>query len=141
MGTWGGGNFESDTALDHLSTVVDRLVTEVAEAMAGDPLGIEPDEYWGVAVPCNLELLHVLARAGYGHGSLPEAGVVEGWKETFMAVWERTIDELGPSPEYKEERRSVLNRTFDRLAEAVTRGATVDDADRADHAGRGGQGG
>ncbi|TXS48810.1 DUF4259 domain-containing protein [Streptomyces sp. t39] len=131
MGTWGSGNFESDTALDHLSAVVDRLVTEVAEAMAGDPVVVEPDEYWGVAVPCNLELLRVLAQAGYAHGNLPEAGVVEEWKRAFMDVWERTIDGLEPTPGFKEDRRSVLNRTFDELAEAAagrtTPGRTAQD--------------
>ncbi|MFJ8043384.1 DUF4259 domain-containing protein [Kitasatospora sp. NPDC096147] len=119
MGTWGSGNFESDTALDHLSIVIDRLVGEVAEAMAGDPVELEPDEYWGVAVPCHLELLHALAEGGYAGGSLPEAEVVEGWKRTFMAVWEQSIDGLEPSPAFKEERRAVLHRTFDRLARAA----------------------
>ncbi|KQV04719.1 MULTISPECIES: DUF4259 domain-containing protein [unclassified Kitasatospora] len=119
MGTWGSGNFESDAALDHLSIVVDRLVTEIAEAVAGDPVALEPDEYWGVAVPCNLELLHVLAQAGHAADDLPEPGVVEEWKKTYMAVWERTVDNLQPSPEFKEERRSVLNRTFDQLADAA----------------------
>ncbi|MEV8097707.1 DUF4259 domain-containing protein [Kitasatospora sp. NPDC085879] len=118
MGTWGSGNFESDTALDHLSTFVDRLVAEVAEAMASDPVEIEPDEYWGVAVPCNLELLHVLARAGHVSASL-QPQVIAEWKRTFMAVWERTIDDLEPSPAYKEGRRDVLTRTFDQLAAAA----------------------
>jgi hypothetical protein len=126
VGTWGSGNFESDTASDHLSMVVDRLVTEVAEAMAGDPVAIEPDEFWGVAVPCNLELLHVLAQAGYAADYLPEAGVVEEWKKTFMEVWEQTIDDLEPSPVFKVERRSVLNRTFDQLADAIARRAAAD---------------
>ncbi|MFB7907693.1 DUF4259 domain-containing protein [Kitasatospora sp. NPDC056076] len=126
MGTWGSGNFESDTALDHLSSVVDGLVTEIAEALDGDPVEIEPDEYWGVAVPCNLELLHTLAVAGYAFEGLPEAGVVEDWKRTFLAVWERTVDGLEPSPEFKEERRTVLNRTFDQLADVIARRATDD---------------
>ncbi|MFI5532912.1 DUF4259 domain-containing protein [Kitasatospora sp. NPDC051853] len=126
MGTWGSGNFESDAALDHLSIVVDRLVSEVAEAMADDPVAIEPDEYWGVAVPCNLELLHVLAQAGYARDDLPEAEVIEGWKRTFMAVWERTIDGLEPSPRFKDERRAVLNRTFDQLIDATTRPPAAD---------------
>ncbi|MFC4508612.1 MULTISPECIES: DUF4259 domain-containing protein [Streptomyces] len=117
MGDWGTGNFENDTAADHLSILTDRLVTEVADAMAGDPVEIEPDEYWGVAVPANLELLSLLARQGYVGASLPEAEVVEGWKKTYMAVWESCIDDLMPSSGYKDERRTVLIRTFDELAE------------------------
>ncbi|MFE6748475.1 DUF4259 domain-containing protein [Kitasatospora purpeofusca] len=128
MGTWGSGNFESDTALDHMSAVVGRLVDEVAEAMAGDPVGIEPDEYWGEAVPCQLELLHILAQAGRATEGLPKAAVVEGWKETYMAVWERSIDGLEPKPEYKEKRREVLIRTFDQLA-ADAREAEIDEDD------------
>ncbi|MBT2410772.1 DUF4259 domain-containing protein [Streptomyces sp. ISL-12] len=124
MGTWGSGNFESDTALDHLSLVIDRLVSDVTGAMTGDPVAIEPDEYWGVAVPCNLELLHTLAEAGHTTG-LPAPEVIAAWKQTFLTVWERTIDDLGPSPAYKEERRAVLNRTFDQLA-AVARQETAD---------------
>lgn len=122
MGTWGEGNFDSDTALDHESVVIARLLTEVAEAMAGDPADIEPDQYWGVAVPCNLELLHVLAQAGYANDHLPEAEVVEEWKKAYMAVWERAIHDLGPEPGFTEERRSVLNRTFDQLADDARKG-------------------
>ncbi|WP_197371981.1 DUF4259 domain-containing protein, partial [Streptomyces clavuligerus] len=120
MGTWGSGNFESDTAADHLSVVTARLVSEVAEAMAGDPVGLEPDEYWGTAVPCNLELLHLIAAQGHVGAELPKAAVVEAWKRTFMAVWERSIDDLEPSQDFKERRRALLLETFDRVA-AVAR--------------------
>ncbi|MFJ6573826.1 DUF4259 domain-containing protein [Streptomyces sp. NPDC091292] len=119
MGTWGSGNFDSDTAADHLSDLTGRLVSEITEAMAGDPVQLEPDEYWGVALPCNLELLHTIAARGYVGAEVPDAEVIEGWKKTFMAVWEATIDDLGPSPAYKEERRGVLNRTFDQLADVA----------------------
>ncbi|MFH0176943.1 DUF4259 domain-containing protein [Streptomyces cacaoi] len=53
MGDWGTGNFDNDTAADHLSILTNRLITEVADAMADDPADIEPDEYWGVVVPAN----------------------------------------------------------------------------------------
>ncbi|MFI8434235.1 DUF4259 domain-containing protein [Streptomyces sp. NPDC079020] len=119
MGTWGSGNFESDTAMDYLSSFIDRLVAEVAEVMDGDPVEIEPDEYWGVAVPCQLELLTVLTRAGHTSDTLLRPEQVEKWKKQFIPVWERTIDDLGPSRDYKEERRAVLVRTFDQLAEAA----------------------
>ncbi|MGW4027829.1 DUF4259 domain-containing protein [Streptomyces sp. NPDC004838] len=116
MGTWGSGNFDSDTAADHLGDITGRLLTEVAEAMAGDPVALEPDDYWGVAVPCNLELLHLLASQGHVGAELPKAEVVAGWKDTFMAVWEGSIDDLGPAPGFKDERRAALTRTFDQLA-------------------------
>ncbi|MCX5111632.1 DUF4259 domain-containing protein [Streptomyces sp. NBC_00378] len=115
MGTWGSGNFDSDAAADHLSGITGRLVSEIEEAMAGDPVGLEPDEYDGVAVPCNVELLCLMAEQNHVGASVPEPAVAEGWKKTFMDVWERTIDGLEPEPEYKQDRRAELIRTFDRL--------------------------
>ncbi|MCX4866788.1 DUF4259 domain-containing protein [Streptomyces sp. NBC_00257] len=121
MGTWGSGNFDSDTAADHLSGITGRLVSEIEEAMAGDPVGLEPDEYDGVAVPCNVELLCLMAEQGYVGAGVPEPAVVEKWKKTFMDVWERTIDGLEPGPGHKEDRRAELIRTFDRLAALADR--------------------
>ncbi len=118
MGTWGAGNFDSDTAADHLGALGSRLVAEVSAAMAGDPVELEPDEYWGVAVPCDLELLLVLVRQGWVGLALPSPEVIRGWQERFLGVWERAIDGLEPDPAYKDERRVVLNETFERLAEA-----------------------
>ncbi|MFI7278100.1 DUF4259 domain-containing protein [Streptomyces sp. NPDC049879] len=119
MGTWDSGNFDNDTAAEHLAMVIGRLVDEIVAAMAGDPVGIEPDEYGGVVVPCNAELLTVLARAGYGAGALPGRAVVEEWRRRFVEVWERTIDGLEPTPEYRAKRRAILDRTFDGLAEVA----------------------
>ncbi len=117
MGTWGSGNFDDDTAADHLSELTDRLITEVTEAMSGDPVGIEPDEYWGVAVPCNLELLHLIAQQRYVGARLPDPDTVTAWKARFLAVWDDSIDGLEPTPDHKKQRRAVLVRTFDQLAE------------------------
>lgn len=129
MGTWGPGNFDDDTAADHLSSVSARLVEEIEAAMAGDPVALEPDEYAGVAVPCNVELLALLAEQKWAV-SLPHRETVLAWKETYLAVWDRTIEGLSPvSPKtkdaeaaarwstFKKARREVLVRTFDRLAD------------------------
>ncbi|SCL28241.1 DUF4259 domain-containing protein [Micromonospora inyonensis] len=121
MGTWGSGNFDGDTAADHLSDLTGRLISEIAEAMSGDPVGIEPDEYWGVAVPCNLELLGLIAAQGYVGASLPAPETIADWKSSYLAVWDRTIDDLEPAAEYKEQRRAVLVRTFDQLSELAKR--------------------
>ncbi|WP_329488660.1 DUF4259 domain-containing protein [Kitasatospora sp. NBC_01246] len=116
MGTWGSGNFDSDAAADHLGEFTARLIGEVEQAMAGDRVELEADEYWGTAVPCNLELLHLIASRHYVGAGLPAAATIEGWKADFMAVWEQSIDGLEPAPGHKEERRAVLLRTFDDLA-------------------------
>lgn len=43
-------------------------------------------------------------------------------------MWESTIDGLEPDAAYKDERRKVLNETFEHLAEAsaVAAGAVVE---------------
>ncbi|MEV6931967.1 DUF4259 domain-containing protein [Dactylosporangium sp. NPDC051485] len=119
MGTWGSGNFDSDTAADHLSILTARLMREIEDAMAGDPVELEPDEYWGVAVPCNVEILCLLAGQPWVGVVLPAAETVEAWKATFLAAWDANIDGLEPTPEHKAARRAVLERTFDRLTEAI----------------------
>ncbi|MDW5323798.1 DUF4259 domain-containing protein [Plantactinospora sp. KLBMP9567] len=124
MGSWGFGNFDNDTAADHLSIITKRLLDEVTEAMAGDPVELEPDEYWGVAVPCNLELLYRLAELPYVGVCLPEPDVAADWKRRYLAVWDETIGELVESAEARESRRAVLVETFDRFLAAARHEAT-----------------
>jgi len=91
--------------------------------MSGDPAGIVPDEDWGVAVPCNLELLHLIAQQNWLGTNLPHPDTIADWKTKYLAVWDQAIDALGPSPGYKEQRRTVLVQTFDQLAELAERKA------------------
>ncbi|MEE6262982.1 DUF4259 domain-containing protein [Plantactinospora sonchi] len=121
MGAWGNRNFDNDTAADHLSMITGRLLKEITEAMSGDPEEIEPDEYWGVAVPCNVELLYRLAELSYVGVMLPTPEVATGWKRQYLAVWDETIDELVSSAEHRAARRAVLVETFDRLIDAARR--------------------
>lgn len=120
MGTWGAGNFDSDTAADHVSGLSARLRDEIAAAMAGDPVELEPDEYWGTAVPCNVEILAMLAEQRWVGVDVPDLATVTAWKATYLGVW-RAIDELGPSAAWKKERRAVIAATFDRLAKECRR--------------------
>ncbi|GAA1306283.1 hypothetical protein [Saccharothrix xinjiangensis] len=121
MGTWGTGNYEDDTAADHLSTRTSGLVEEIAEHFAGDPVGLEPDEYGGAVVPGAVELLCLIAEQGWVGATLPPAAVALEWKRRYLEVWDATIDDLGPSPEYRAGRREVLVATFDRLVALASR--------------------
>jgi hypothetical protein len=115
MGTWGTGNFSSDTAADFLGELTGRAISEIAETMAADPVVLEPDEYWGVVVPCLVELLCLVGEQKHVGVRLPGADTVAGWKAHFLGVYDATIDGLDPEPGFKEARRRVLADTFDRL--------------------------
>jgi len=114
MGTWGPGNFDDDTAAEHLSILVHKLVGEVEKAMK-TPRELEPDEYWGVAVPCNLELLALIGKQEWVGCTLPPPETIEAWKAAYLEVWDAKIDGLSPKPDHKKTRRKELVATFDRL--------------------------
>jgi hypothetical protein len=111
MGAWGQGNFDNDTAADHLSTLMARLVGEVEQAMA-DPSQLEPDEYWGCAVPCTVEILTLLSSRQWVGATLPAPAAIGRWRDTYMQVWEDHIDDLEPTADYKQQRRAMLEKTF-----------------------------
>jgi hypothetical protein len=121
VGTWGSGNFDGDTAADHLSLRTGSLVEEVEGYFAGDPVGLEPDEYGGVAVPCSVELLCLIAEQGWVGTVLPPVDVAREWKRRYLDVWDATIEEFITSPERRAERREVLVATFDRLVALADR--------------------
>ncbi len=123
MGTWGPGNFDSDTAADHLSVLADKLVTDIETAMSGEPTGLEPDEWDGTTVPCNVELLTLLAKQRWVGVTLPAPATVAAWGTRFVEVWDGSIDGLTPKPEWKLARREVLVRTFAELEELCAREA------------------
>jgi hypothetical protein len=114
MGTWGPGNFDEDAAADLLSSTTSELLEQIVTAME-DPEGLEPDEIDGVMVPCNVELLALIAEQHWVGTTLPDATTVAAWKATYLAVWDGAIDGLAPKPAWKKERRAVLAHTFDRL--------------------------
>jgi hypothetical protein len=126
MGTWGAGHFEDDTALDHLSALRNtyklegmcaELLGAVRDAMA-NTASLEPDEYEGMIVPCNLEIIaQMMDVFGSSICMLPKPSVLERWKNTYLNVWDGCIDELEPDPDWKQSRREVLGQTFDRMLE------------------------
>jgi hypothetical protein len=63
MGVWGSGNFDEDMAEEHLAEVPRPLLQQIEEAAgdAGDPSAMEPDEYGGAAMLCNMEIIACLA--------------------------------------------------------------------------------
>ena len=46
---------------------------------------------------------------------MPEAETIQNWKTKYLAVWDKYIDGLVPKPGFKEERRAVILKSFNRL--------------------------
>jgi Domain of unknown function (DUF4259) len=120
MGTWGSGNFQDDTALDHFSGIVQPLLEHISKSFK-NKVSLEPDEYDGIAVLCNMDILVAIA---YGLGSqespffiskFPKVNKIAAWQKTYLEVWDDTIDGLDPDEDYKLERREVIVKTFERF--------------------------
>lgn len=113
MGTWGPGNFDDDTAADGLSIIVGELTEKLREEFEGTT-NLEPDEWGGPMVPAWLEILVLFKEQEWVGSDLPPSSTIAEWKRTYLEVWDGYIDELEPAPDYKRDRRAVLEKTFDR---------------------------
>jgi hypothetical protein len=114
MGVWGVGNFQSDAALDYLGTdIVDPLVAKLQEVV-DNPRRAEPDERTSAEVMVAVEVLCALCERC--RAVPPEPGLVEECRAAYLRVWDGYIDKLDPSPEFKEERRRVIESSFAELA-------------------------
>ena len=137
MGTWGAGNFDSDTALDYRDEFVQAhlqpLVREIEAAMEGEAKYIEPQEVEGVAVMCRVEILCWFAEQIGGGWVLPEPEVVGRWRKRYLAVWDGTMNQpwlfegrsITPAqsakPGFADRRRVVVVGTWDRLEQMSRR--------------------
>jgi hypothetical protein len=112
MGTWGAGNFESDSALDYINEQIDRYLG-VIEAIFDDPGRFRLDEdAEGMLIP-SVALLSLLCQ--HCHGALPRRIDVVAWKARYLDMYDAQIDGLEPAEDYKRQRRDEIAATFDTL--------------------------
>lgn len=98
MGTWGPGNFENDTAAEHLIVLCKALAQQIMQT-AAQPGLMQPDEPDSDIMLANIEILSVLAESigRYEAGwvgdmvfpfPFPAAEEIERWKLEFLRVWD-----------------------------------------------------
>lgn len=114
MGTWGPGHFDSDTSADHLSTVMAKWIQEIDEAMKS-PVELEADEYWGWAVPANLELLALVGKQGWVGTMLPDDAKLALWQKTFLAAHLPGFEALKASDDFIRGRKKAILASFAKL--------------------------
>jgi hypothetical protein len=125
MGTWGPGNFDSDMALDFINEQVDHYV-RLIEAIFDDEQRFLLDEDAEAMILPSIEILLLLC--GECHGVLPTSLDVAAWTARYLAMYDDQIDGLEPGPDFKRQRRTVIEETFDELLRRHTRQWRRDEA-------------
>ena len=114
MGTWGSGNLDSDGALDYMGDRSSELIGQIWDSLR-DKTSTEADESDYDELFVNLEWLLALEAAGLVSGwTLPPVAELDPVTESWLAAWSEYFDGLA-GPEFKAERRAVIEKTFDRF--------------------------
>jgi hypothetical protein len=113
MGTWGGGNFDNDGALDFVQELVHQLATGIDACFGEDRAALDEDGE-GTLVP-SVAILTLLAK--HCGAAVPQVEFVEGWKTRYLAVFDDEIEGLAPSGDFAVQRRAVIEQTFNELLE------------------------
>ena len=112
MGSWGPGNFDNDTARDHLFEVTRELAEQVEQALADATAlklagkvetNAELAETLDAVLP-NIEIICVLHES-LGGGFLPEPESADEWQSQFEQLTDVSSG----------DRAAVIRETFERL--------------------------
>ena len=106
---WGVGNFDNDGAMDFLSMQTMQL-TATINAVASDDARIELDEDGETLFMPSVELLALLCERY--NAEPPRPGTVRQWREKYLEAYDRGIDGLSPTDEFRVGRRKGVENTF-----------------------------
>ena len=106
---WDVGNFDNDGAMDFLSMRTMELTATIT-AVVADDARLELDEDGETLFMPSVELLALLCER-YSVEP-PRPAVVRQWHQKYLEVYDRGIDRLKASPEFKTGRRKAIEKTF-----------------------------
>lgn len=112
MPTFGAGNFDSDGAMDYLGETMESFIERVEKCFSQAGCVALDEDGESVIMP-TMELMAILAEEC--GAAPPQPAVVNTWREKYLQAFDQQIDELEPLTAYKNERRRVIEQTFDRL--------------------------
>jgi hypothetical protein len=127
MGVWDKGNFDSDTALEALDVVVNKLMREIVYALAPQHRG-GMYRYLGLRMMAAIDMLLALEdHCGAMPGDVYPR-LVRYWRDNCLSRYDEFGEDLDlPTAELKAERRQVIVDTFARLEAAVAVNEDEDD--------------
>lgn len=111
MGTWAAGNFDSDGALDYVAGIVEQLTKTIGSCLdEGNP---DLDEGGESELMPSVAIIKVLSE--HCGAAPPKPDVIDSWRSQYLAIYDEQIDGLDPDTDYKNERRTTIDRTFTEL--------------------------
>src|SRR5579862_6981050 len=109
METLGEDNFANEGARDYLKMLTTQLVATITAIMA-NPARLALDEDGESMLMPSVEILALLCERA--NAEPPKPALVQKWHAKYLQMYDKTIDGLKPSPEYKVGRRTVIENTF-----------------------------
>jgi hypothetical protein len=119
MGAWGSGNFQQDGALDFVHREVQPPLLRTIQKLVADPASAQADDPDSGPIVAAVEILALLVEQT--NAAPPKPDEVHGWKDLFLAAWDRTAKDVYFREAALVARREVIVATFDRLERAATR--------------------
>jgi hypothetical protein len=117
MGTWGPGIFQSDAALDTVSSVLDGTTRAISAFLESDPPDVEDLDIVIAAVAIHIAL------HDHCHARPPDEHVLTViLKDKVLRTYDEQIDGLAPTQDFKRQRRAEIEAILDRY-EQIARAA------------------
>jgi hypothetical protein len=121
MGRWGDELYESDSALDFLSIITDKLERELAFLISPDQ--VIDDTHWLAQVLAVIEMILLFEQYDLGSSVyLQSEKAVHSWREVFFSVWDGEWEAKAnyyPYPydayEYRKQHRTAIIEQFEYL--------------------------
>lgn len=120
MGTWGSGPFDNDEALDFVGEIVDQLMLRVDDFIATPMI----DETFDSALAAVAVLNEVMSRSPVRPFD-EQAGAERDpapIRQAMMSCYDSQIDGMEPEPDFKAEKREVVEAEMDRFVAYFNRG-------------------
>src|SRR5215469_5628645 len=109
MGTFAEHNFGNDGAMEYLALLTAKLVAAITEIMA-DPERMALDEDGESMLMPSVEVLALLCERY--DAMPPRPATVRQWRQKYLKMYDRCIDDFDYDASFKVARRKVVERTF-----------------------------
>ena len=112
MGTWSADNFGNDGALDYLGDIINGIEKNIEDIFSSGTAA-DPEECGESELVPGIVIISLLCE--HCNGVPPEVDKVKQWRGRYLLRFDKQMPELGASNDFINERRKIIEETFDIL--------------------------